>query len=157
MLSLTAAALIYASFTLPCLIAVLFDIRSRRIPNACVVALASGALLQMLLDALGALPADLVLAPYGERLAWSAAVAAGGFGLEVAWRHLHGGAHGMGFGDIKLFSAMALWLGAGVLWAVLLACLLALAVELPRKSRAFAFGPYIVAASAVCLVMPAVL
>ena len=90
-----------------------------------------------------------------ERLFCAAAALAVGYGFELAWRRARGGAHGMGFGDIKLLAAVSLWLGPAILWVVFLSCLLALAVELPRGRRAFAFGPYIVAASAFCLLIPA--
>lgn len=89
----------------------------------------------------------------GERLACAAICVVGGVGGELLWRKRHGNRHGMGMGDIKLLGAVALWIGFLVWVALAAACMLALVCEAPRGRRAFAFGPYIAAASVVCLVV----
>jgi leader peptidase (prepilin peptidase)/N-methyltransferase len=55
---------------------------------------------------------------------------------------------GLGFGDVKLFAALALWLGPAAPWALVLACAAGLAqFALARpRSGAIAFGPAIAAA-----------
>lgn len=144
------------AFLLPCGYAVYVDLQERRIPNGCVALLALCGVAQLTLSWLMPSLAVLPWLPSPmERLFCAAAALAVGYGFELAWRRARGGAHGMGFGDIKLLAAVSLWLGPAILWVVFLSCLLALAVELPRGRRAFAFGPYIVAASAFCLLIPA--
>ena len=54
---------------------------------------------------------------------------------------------GLGFGDVKLLSALAVWLGPQTPWAVVVACVLALASRVASRSflgRA-PFGPWIAA------------
>ncbi len=54
---------------------------------------------------------------------------------------------GLGFGDVKLLAALAIWLAAAIPWAVLLASaggLVACAVVRPKDGR-IAFGPFIAA------------
>lgn len=140
-----------ATFCVPLSLIVAADLRERRIPNLWVLVLGLGGLLQMLVftSVFDWLPSGL------ERLGCAVLVLLGGLGLELIWRRLHQGAHGVGLGDIKLASALALWLGWGVIPMVGFACAGALALELPRKRTTFAFGPYIAAASVVCLVVGA--
>lgn len=140
-----------ATFCVPLALIVSADLRERRIPNVWVLILGLGGLLQM-----AALPTFFDWLPPGpERLGCASLVLLGGFGLELLWRSLHHGSHGVGLGDIKLVAALALWLGWGAIPMVGLACVGALALELPRRHAVFAFGPYIAAASVVCLVVGA--
>ena len=73
-------------------------------------------------------------------------VFAGGLLLLV---YLVTGRRGIGGGDIKLMAASGLFLGSSwVLYALFFGCVLAVAVELPRKvfgkrNSTFAFGPYL--------------
>ena len=54
---------------------------------------------------------------------------------------------GLGFGDVKLVAALALWLGAATSWMIVLAGVLGLVgVSLFHRTRGpFPFGPYIAA------------
>jgi len=56
---------------------------------------------------------------------------------------------GLGFGDVKLLAALALWLGLATPWALAGAATLAIvaSVLLPASRERLAFGPYLVAAS----------
>jgi len=131
------------------------DVRVRRIPNPAVALLLTGALVHAAFASCGFEVPLAWLPPAGERLLSSAMILVLGLLCEALWRASHSGAHGMGMGDVKLFAAAAAWLGLFVLWAVLAACLLALAVEVPRRRSTFAFGPYIALAFVACLlVMP---
>ncbi len=56
---------------------------------------------------------------------------------------------GLGFGDVKLGAAVALWLGLSAPWAMVVACLAGLCfygVARPKDGR-IAFGPFIAAAA----------
>lgn len=140
------------AFCVPLAIAVMCDLRERRIPNGCTAVLALGGLLQMLGAALvPEAPLDC-LPPTPERLVCALTCVGGGTAVEMLWRSRHENRHGMGFGDIKLLGAVALWIGLLVWVALALACVLAVLCEVPRGRRVFAFGPYIAVASVVCLV-----
>jgi leader peptidase (prepilin peptidase)/N-methyltransferase len=55
---------------------------------------------------------------------------------------------GLGFGDVKLVTALALWLGLATPWAVALASLMGLAAALRQPAeRRLAFGPWIAVAA----------
>jgi leader peptidase (prepilin peptidase)/N-methyltransferase len=58
-----------------------------------------------------------------------------------------GGSPGLGLGDVKLASALALWLGFATPWALTLAAVLGLLFVFARGAwrRRFAFGPALVA------------
>ncbi len=148
------SALFACSFIMPCAVAAYVDVKERRIPNGCVALLVCSGLLLMLCNLSGAYGVLAWLPGPTERLASACAVFVGGLLLETVWRRTHAGTHGMGYGDIKFLTAVALWLGARVIWVVAIACLLALAVEVPRGRRIFAFGPYLVIASLGCLLLP---
>ena len=147
------ACVLAASFFVPLAVAVVVDLRDRRIPNGCVWLIALGGLLQWGLCAVDPAAPFSWLAPGIERLLCCLGCLGVGVAAEMLWRRRHAGAHGMGMGDIKLLAAVALWIGSAVFVAVGAACLLALAVETPRGCRTFAFGPYIAVASVVCLVV----
>ncbi len=54
---------------------------------------------------------------------------------------------GLGFGDVKLLAALAIWLGAAIPWAIVLASaggLMACAIARPKDGR-IPFGPFIAA------------
>lgn len=140
-----------ASFFGPLAVATCCDLQERRIPNACVFVLAAGAATNMLWTAIIGCTVFSWLPACGERVCWALGTLLGATVLERLWRRTHGGGHGFGFGDIKFVAAVALWLGPQTLFVAVLSCVLALAIEIPLRHRSFAFGPYISAASAVCL------
>ncbi len=122
------------------------DLRERRLPNALVAALwACFGLLCL------ALSPDL--AAFGASLAWGLGTLVVLTGVELAWRRVSGGSHGVGLGDVKLLGAFALMLHGYVLVQVGLACILALVANLPRGRRTFAFGPYLCLAGWCLLVV----
>lgn len=123
------------------LLAAGIDIRVRRLPNALAATFATTA-------ACGALcsggPSALARNAACAVLACAALIA-----FELLWRRGHGGAAGIGMGDVKfLFGAMLL----GPLWALLSFALgmVALAIAgLIGRVRAFPALPFIVGAMAV--------
>ena len=66
----------------------------------------------------------------------------GGFSLIYERRR---GAVGLGLGDVKLFAALALWLGAATPWMVLASMVLGLVVAVvsPPIDRKIVMGPMI--------------
>ncbi|MBS5450189.1 MAG: prepilin peptidase [Coriobacteriia bacterium] len=143
--SLTLAALGTGAFV---------DAIERRIPNACVVIVALCALVQLALHASGLLVSTSFsgLAPDGSRLLSAAGVLGVLLAAEALWRAMRG-RHGIGLGDVKLLSALALWLGPGIVAVLFLASLAGCAVSLARGQRTFAFGPYIALAGGACLML----
>lgn len=137
---------------LACLAAALVDARTRRLPNPLVALVAACALAQMLLAGPCGLGQPPALPSAPERIAACALTLAALLGAGALWRRLRD-ERGMGMGDVKLLGAIALWLGAGVAWALALACLLALAANLPRGRRTFAFGPYLALSFAALLAL----
>lgn len=127
------------------------DVRERRIPNVLVACMAACALVEI---ALTSIVAPFIspgsLASWSERVGWALGVLLLVGLIEVAWRR-HCERHGIGFGDIKLLSALALWLGPTICIVFAASCAFALAVELPRGRTSFAFGPYIATVGCVCL------
>lgn len=128
----------------------LVDIRTRTLPNLLVaLAAAFGMGLAWLDDALWL---NVVLA---------AAMTAIFGGLAFGLKRLRGRTM-LGMGDIKLIGALALWLGADMPLALVLACVLGLLQIAVRRGRApfrdgaIAFGPPLVAGSLVIglIVMP---
>jgi leader peptidase (prepilin peptidase)/N-methyltransferase len=61
------------------------------------------------------------------------------------------GQAGLGFGDVKLITALAFWLGLATPWAVVAAAGIGLAFAVlrgaGRRNERFAFGPMIAAAA----------
>jgi leader peptidase (prepilin peptidase) / N-methyltransferase len=137
-----AAAVLWSSFALLLAVVTCTDLRTRLIPDRALVAAAAVALSALVLAAPWALP---------ERLA--AAAAAGGF-LFVAALARPGG---MGLGDVKLAAVLGLYLGRGVLPALLiaLACgaLWGAAMIAARgwsaRSRTIPFAPFLATGAAV--------
>lgn len=87
-----------------------------------------------------------------ERLFAGVIAAAVSFGLLQVIRGLFArikGRQGLGFGDVKLIAALAIWLGSAVSWAVLGAAITGLgaALVLKPKDGRIAFGPMIAGAS----------
>lgn len=127
-----AAALLATSLT---------DIRTRRLPNWLSLTIASlGALLaacrglEVLLE--GAVSAVLSLILLG--------------GLAVAY-HRRRGAVGIGQGDVKLFAALAVWVGAAAPWLVFSSAGLALVLSAFKRpaDRTVVMGPPIALAGFV--------
>lgn len=126
------------------------DATSRIIPNSLVAALAAIGL------CLGALECTGLAQPLSSespqmRTGVALLVLCLGFLSEYAWRASQGGRHGMGAGDIKLCAAAALMLGSLAVACLAVSCLLAVVVEGARGRRSFAFGPYLCATYALCL------
>lgn len=78
----------------------------------------------------------------------SAALSAVILGAVRALSRTKDGLPGLGLGDVKLVSALALWLGPATPWALTLAALagLILAPRLSRHDGRMAFGPFIAVA-----------
>lgn len=124
------------------------DMRSRRLPDPLTVAAAGLSLALAALDG-------------WRQVAIGAAVAA------LSWLLLEGvrraflrrrGRPGLGQGDVKLFAALALWLGLAAPWALAIASLLGLiaAWRLRPADGRIAFGPAIAAAAwGLCVVREA--
>ena len=159
--------------------AALRDARTREIPNACVLAILIVSLANMIcglvvslaaygeaasVSALqGALEAGLSRSWGGldatpfQRVAWWLGLTAMLLLVELVWRRLHAGTHGLGMGDIKLLGAYASLLGPAVLVALALSCLLAAGVATARGVTRFAFGPYLAGCSCALLAIDIVL
>jgi leader peptidase (prepilin peptidase)/N-methyltransferase len=78
-------------------------------------------------------------------------------GLALAYQRQRGQV-GLGLGDVKLFSALALWLGVATPWMVLIAAVLGLLIMTVRRptDRRIPLGPMIAAAGfAIGLLMEA--
>ena len=143
-------------FVAVCVFAAVTDARERRIPNAAVAvgSLAGLAWIAVATLAPASFPAShLALYGPGVRVAVALAVLGLGFGFEALWRRLRNGAHGVGMGDVKFCAMAALWLGPDVIFALALASVAALAVNLPRGRRTFAFGPYLAFAAIAALLV----
>lgn len=116
----------------------LVDVRTKRLPDLLTLFAA-------------AICACLMLAS-GRDATWMglAAASVSLLGLEATRRifaHARG-RQGLGFGDVKLLAALALWLGAATPWALIAACIAALlsfAIIRPKDGR-LAFGPFIAGA-----------
>lgn len=145
---LTALCLRNAVF-LGCLfLLTLTDLEAMLIPDGCHIA--------AVLAWLAALP----FTGMGGRYILVHALSAVGFGggllvISLAMDRLLG-RDSLGGGDIKLLAVVTLYLGpVGALFALMLACVIGLAIHLPRRrregSKAFPFGPSIALAAAVML------
>jgi leader peptidase (prepilin peptidase)/N-methyltransferase len=115
------------------------DWRVQRLPDVVTVSIAAvGAVLAWLAG-----PEHVLMGLVGSALA---------FGLLVLLRKVRGrrGADpGLGMGDVKLISALALWLGAATPWMVVAAAVIGLAAMCllrPRDGR-LPFGPMIAISS----------
>lgn len=112
-------------------IAVVFDLRSREIPDSLSVVLALLAFLQLAL-------ANSTLTWWSRLLGGLAALT---IGVVLAYRD------GFGGGDVKLFAALGCWFGLGgvfplALWIALAGLPLAL-IAAARKQKDFAYAPAI--------------
>lgn len=155
----------FAHALAPCLLlAVLFaalarvavvDVRERRIPNALCIVIALTAILQMVASEGFGVPVLSAFPAATARVAWGVGVLVVGCAFEALWRLTHDGSHGMGLGDVKLASALALWVGPAALVCIAAACLLASLVNLAMHRRSFAFGPYLAMAFGTCLLVMA--
>jgi leader peptidase (prepilin peptidase)/N-methyltransferase len=116
-----------------------FDAKTRRLPDALTLAI-------------GILGAGLALSRSSEALETGLIAAAVAFALLEAVRRGFQWLRrksGLGFGDVKLIAALALWLGVATPWAVALAAGAALVAVLVRPSQdgRLAFGPWIAASA----------
>ena len=136
------------------------DIECRRIENGAVLAIAGLRVWELALAAC----TNTASALHGAvaSLAGGAAVLAFLLGA-AALMERRSGATGIGGGDVKLFAALGFCLGWETGLAIIaLSCALLVAVQglralCSRKpASAFAFAPYIAAATAVILLMPSV-
>lgn len=115
--------------------AAVFDLKTRRLPDLLTGVAAVFAGLLAWTKAPAALVEGVIAA------AFTAVLLLGLKAGYARWR----GRSGLGLGDVKLLSGMALWLGAATPWAVVAAAVLGLiAVALrPPKGGQIAFGPFI--------------
>lgn len=118
-----------------CLLALaLYDARTFRIPDLLTLGvLASGLGLVVLEN-----PSGVPMA-----LSWGVLTCAVLEALRRLYRRSRS-VEGLGFGDVKLLGALAVWLQAGLPWALLLACASALLwIGFTRYRQRLAFGPFI--------------
>jgi len=131
---------ISAMFEIPlgfCLMASAFiDAQTFRLPDKLTIAVACICIV------LGALRSWHVL---GVGLIWACASFLALEALRRMYRSWRG-TEGLGFGDIKLLSAMAIWLGPAVPYALALAALVGLAVAVLLRRQRIPFGPALAAA-----------
>jgi leader peptidase (prepilin peptidase)/N-methyltransferase len=132
-------AALMAAIGFALLTASIIDLKSQRLPDALtlIIAVAGAAL---------ALFASVSIAMEGVVAALLVVLVLEGVrrGYQLMRRR-----SGLGFGDVKLVAALALWLGSTVPWALALASLLGLAafgVARPKEGR-LAFGPFIALAA----------
>lgn len=147
------SVLLLAWFAASCTLASLVDIKSRRIPNGLVAMCALGACLQVVVRDVAGLAVLVSLPPAGERAAWGIATLVAGVVFETLWRRFHDGAHGMGYGDVKFISALALWVGPMTPFLVCGACLVAACFALITRRRTVPFGPFLAVSSGACLLV----
>jgi leader peptidase (prepilin peptidase)/N-methyltransferase len=125
--------LLAAALGLTLLASAVVDARTRRLPDVLTLAALALAAILSLLHCVKNLEAGLV----------AAAIAFGLLELvrrSFLWLRRK---PGLGFGDVKLAAALAIWLGAATAWAVVIASvlgLIAFAVARPRDGR-LPFGP----------------
>jgi leader peptidase (prepilin peptidase)/N-methyltransferase len=133
-----ATALI-AGLGLVLLAAAVIDFRTRRLPDTLTAAVAVICLLLSVLGGRDALITGFVAAAAAFLLLAGLRLVATSFGRDP----------GMGYGDVKLVSALALWLGAYTPWMLVGAALLGLlsvAFRRPADGR-IAFGPMLAISS----------
>ena len=124
-----------ASLGLLLLGSAVYDARTRRLPDGLTIAVA----------ALGA----LLAAEKSMATLWTGLIsAAAAFGMLEGLRRGFLWARrrpGLGFGDVKLVAAIAIWLGLATPWAVVLASVLGLgfARARPPADGRLAFGPWL--------------
>jgi leader peptidase (prepilin peptidase)/N-methyltransferase len=132
-------AIAIAALGLTLLASAAYDTKTRRLPD-------------LLTLAIGVLGAGLALSPSAEALETGLIAAVVAFALLEAIRRgflFFRRKPGLGFGDVKVIAALALWLGLATPWAVTLAAGAALLAMLARPSPdgRLAFGPWIAAAA----------
>lgn len=133
--------LIGASCVLVCV-----DLRYRRLPNTWVACVALAGCMLM--------PSRLLCTePWQTRLCAGVLTLLLLSAAECIWRRIVD-KPGMGAGDIKLLAALALCLGSQVAVLLLLACISACVTAVLCRQRSFAFGPHIVGAAVVLLLLP---
>lgn len=152
-LAAALSALLLVWFAVCCAAISVYDLRSRRIPNALVAACAIGACAQAVLHDLAGLGVLPSLPPAPQRLAWALATLLAGFGFEALWRRTHDGSHGMGYGDVKFAAALALWVGPMIPALVCAACLAAALAGVAARRRAVPLGPFLALSSGACLLV----
>jgi leader peptidase (prepilin peptidase)/N-methyltransferase len=136
-----ARAAILAILACTLLAASVIDARTRILPDLMVSAAAIAAAVLATLRGADALVTGLIAALVSLGLLG---------GLAVAYQRQRGQV-GLGMGDVKLFSALALWLGLATPWMVLLAALGGLLIVLVWRpaDRRVPLGPMIAAAGFV--------
>ena len=130
--------------------AAMVDARERRLPNALTLAVAVLGFGQMALVAALRLPEPAGFSPVPVRILSASATLVVLFVFEQAWRRVRGSS-GLGYGDVKLLGALALWVGPSVSLVLAVSALLAACVGIARGARSFAFGPYLVACGIVVM------
>ncbi|HYG26555.1 MAG TPA: A24 family peptidase [Caulobacteraceae bacterium] len=128
-----------ATLGLLLLCAALVDAKTRRIPDVLTAGVALSGL---------ALAAGASMATLPSRIAWALGVVLILQAVRVAFRRFRE-AEGLGFGDVKLLGALALWLGQAAPWALCLAAASGLAFALLRQpaDNRIPFAPFIAVAA----------
>lgn len=140
-----------AAIVLAC--AAIHDAQTRRIENSLVATIVALRVLEIALlgvrDGLAA-AASALGSSAAAGTALLAALALMAYGMERAT-----GSAGIGGGDIKLFSALAFFLGLTAALAIIMLSCAAALVHRARAKAPFAFAPYIAAASFAVLTVSA--
>jgi leader peptidase (prepilin peptidase)/N-methyltransferase len=113
----------------------MIDLRTLRLPDGLTLGVAGASLVLSALGGLWALATGVLAAGVVFTILQ-------GLRCLARWRRTD---PGLGFGDVKLLAALALWLGIATPWAVLLAAiagLLVIVVHKPAEGR-LPFGPFI--------------
>lgn len=115
------------------------DAKTRRLPDVLTVIVAAMGVVLSALRSWDALMTGVIVALVAFALLE---------GVRRGFRSLTGRA-GLGFGDVKLIAALALWLGLVTPWAVCLSALIGLGGAVLRRDadERLAFGPYIAVAA----------
>ena len=121
----------------------IIDLKTQRLPDGLTLSVALAGLVGVSLDGIGTLL-------FGLACAGVAFLVLEGLRRAFFWGRKE---NGLGLGDVKLVTALAIWLGLVTPWMLALASiagLIAVSLSRPKEGR-LAFGPYIAAAGFVLI------
>lgn len=137
-----------------CLAASIIDWRSNILPDILTI---HGGILTLLACIAAGMSPELTIRSLSESWQEPTTGALAGFllvkGLQRALRHKHGGQEQLGSGDAKLMLPLGAMSGPlGVLPLLIVACLLAAALAMARRTARIPFGPTLTAAGLIVIV-----